>query len=180
MHPPLHGNDVEAEIIALVAEHAGAPPDRVTLDTDLFADLGLTGTEAVRLLQAIQSRYGIDLAAFQFHRHFTGEADRPPYEGSVWTFWLWCLLGLAVLWVVEHAIFWVLGLLIGPSVSHWAVVWFTLTAVPLAVGWWHLGGKVLPGPRAWRAQRMPIRPRDLVRAAEERRWSLCVEPGPLH
>ena len=62
------------ELIVLVAEQTGVSPSRITATTRIGEDLGVDGDDASDLLTAFASRFHVDLAGFQFARHFCPEA----------------------------------------------------------------------------------------------------------
>ena len=61
-----------AEIIDLAKSHTGAKT--VTADTRLHADLGMTGDDAERFLQAFAIKYDVDMGALEWQRYFENEA----------------------------------------------------------------------------------------------------------
>lgn len=61
-----------AEIIDLAKSHTGAKV--VTADTRLHADLGMTGDDAERFLQAFAIKYDVDMGALEWQRYFENEA----------------------------------------------------------------------------------------------------------
>ena len=66
------------EVIVLVAEQTGVSPSRITATTRIGEDLGVDGDDASDLLTAFASRFHVDLAGFQFARHFGPEAGWSP------------------------------------------------------------------------------------------------------
>ena len=52
--------DVEAEILALVADKTGYPADMLALDLDLEADLGIDTVKQAEVFATIRERYGIE------------------------------------------------------------------------------------------------------------------------
>jgi len=60
-----------AEILELVKQHTGAKT--VTAETLLYRDLGVTGDDAVALLDAFTTKYGVDLSAFVWGNFFDDE-----------------------------------------------------------------------------------------------------------
>lgn len=59
------------EIIAHAKSHTGAKV--VTADTRLHADLGMTGDDAERFLQAYAIKYDVDMGALEWQRYFENE-----------------------------------------------------------------------------------------------------------
>jgi hypothetical protein len=72
-------------VIHLVAEHTGVSPYSITASTRIGEDLGVDGDDAADLLRAFASHFHVDLATFQFARHFGAEASWSPLYG------LYCL-----------------------------------------------------------------------------------------
>jgi hypothetical protein len=66
-------------VIHPVAEQTGVSPSRITASTRIGEDLGVEGDDASDLLTAFASRFHVDLAAFQFARHFGPEAGWSPF-----------------------------------------------------------------------------------------------------
>ena len=60
-----------AEIIDQAKRHTGAKT--VTAETRLYADLGMTGDDAERFLQAFAANYDIDMSALEWQRYFENE-----------------------------------------------------------------------------------------------------------
>ena len=60
-----------SEIVAQVKSHTGA--ETVTAETRLHADLGMTGNDAERFLQAFAIKYGVDMSALEWQRYFENE-----------------------------------------------------------------------------------------------------------
>ena len=67
------------EVIHLVAEQTGVSPSRITASTRIGEDLGVDGDDASDLLTAFASRFHVDLAGFEFARHFGPEAGWSPF-----------------------------------------------------------------------------------------------------
>lgn len=66
-------------VIELVAEQTGVSPSRITAATRIGEDLGVDGDDASDLLTEFASRFQVDLAGFQFSRHFGPEAGWSPF-----------------------------------------------------------------------------------------------------
>jgi acyl carrier protein len=73
-------------VIELVAEQTGVSPSRISAATRIGEDLGVDGDDAADLLTEFASRFHVDLAGFQFPRHFGPEAGWSPFYA------LYCLL----------------------------------------------------------------------------------------
>ena len=67
------------DVIHLVAEQTGVSPSLITASTRIGEDLGVDGDDASDLLMAFASRFHVDLAGFQFARHFGPEAGWCPF-----------------------------------------------------------------------------------------------------
>jgi hypothetical protein len=63
--------DALSEIIAEAKSHTGAKT--VTAETRLHADLGMTGDDAERFLQAFAIKYDVDMSALEWQRYFENE-----------------------------------------------------------------------------------------------------------
>jgi acyl carrier protein len=72
-------------VIQLVAEQTGVTTSRITVATRIAQDLGVDGDSATDLLTAFAARFHVDLAAFEFSRHFGPEAGGNPF------YYLYCL-----------------------------------------------------------------------------------------
>ena len=54
------GEDVVAQVVALVAEQTGYPPELLDLDLDLEADLGIDTVKQAELFAQVRETYGIE------------------------------------------------------------------------------------------------------------------------
>jgi acyl carrier protein len=128
------------EVRALIVEQANVLPERVTPETRLLHDLGIDGDDAVELLLAFEQRFGVDLAALQFGRHFGPEGIPLSCLVQIWA-WMAVLL-FAVLW--------------------WPPAAALLLAFALTYEWrrW----------RRREGSMHPLHVRDLVEAASAGRW----------
>jgi acyl carrier protein len=66
-------------VIELVAEQTGVSPSRITATTRIGEDLGVDGDDASDLITAFATRFQVDIAAFNFSRHFGPEAGFSPF-----------------------------------------------------------------------------------------------------
>lgn len=66
------------EVILLIAEETGVQPSRINAATRISEDLRVEGDDASDLLTAFASRFHVDLAEFQFDRHFGPEMGWNP------------------------------------------------------------------------------------------------------
>ena len=69
---------LELRLIAFVSRELGVTPDRVRLETSLEDDLGATGEDAAEFMDLYATEFGVDLAGFEFDRHFDGEGAGNP------------------------------------------------------------------------------------------------------
>ncbi len=58
--PPAAGEDLVAQVVALVAEQTGYPPELLDLDLDLEADLGIDTVKQAELFAQVRETYGIE------------------------------------------------------------------------------------------------------------------------
>ena len=65
--------DHEQWVINMIAKMTGLPHDRISPDSRLNHDLGMTGDDAAEFLSAYSEAFGVDMSAFRFSDHFTGE-----------------------------------------------------------------------------------------------------------
>jgi len=70
--------EVLQAVIHLVAEQTGVAPSSITSSTRIAEDLGVDGDDASDLFSAFASRFHVDLADFDFTRHFGPEAGWSP------------------------------------------------------------------------------------------------------
>ena len=75
---------MKKRIIAIVAHNRGVQPSKLSMQTDLYKDLRLTGDDVDDLFAQLQSRMEIDFSDFQFGRHFTDEGLWPFPTGQTW------------------------------------------------------------------------------------------------
>jgi acyl carrier protein len=68
------------EVIQLVAEYSGVAESSITASTRLGEDLGVDGDDASDLIAAFASRFHVDIAVFDFSRHFGPEAGFSPFS----------------------------------------------------------------------------------------------------
>jgi acyl carrier protein len=67
----------------------GDRPERVSLKSDLFADLGIDGDDAVEVFQRIEEKFEIDFSLMKWERHFGPEAGFNPFVLLLpsWRWW---------------------------------------------------------------------------------------------
>ena len=76
MNPP-PVTELFPAVARLVAHETGYPLSQITPETTLFGDLGVDGDDASFLLATFAREFHVDLAEFQFDRHFGGEGLWP-------------------------------------------------------------------------------------------------------
>ena len=73
-------------LLDLISNTIGADRNRLADGTSLFHDLGVDGLDGADLLDAIGTRYGIDMSDVDWSRYFGPERPYNPL------YHLWCLL----------------------------------------------------------------------------------------
>jgi Protein of unknown function (DUF1493) len=72
---------MDAELLrrvsVMVAEFAGYPLERLSADSVLEADVGITGDDAGEFMEGYSREFQIDLSGFEFHRHFDAGGWNP-------------------------------------------------------------------------------------------------------
>jgi hypothetical protein len=85
--------DPSGDILSLVRhllwELHGDRPERVSLESDLFADLGIDGDDAAEVFQAIKERFEVDFSTMEWTRHFGPEAGFCPLALLFPSWWRW-------------------------------------------------------------------------------------------
>lgn len=71
-------NENYARIRDFVAKHLAVKSDKLHVETRLAEDLGLTGADAEEFLEAFSEEFGVDMAGFEFGKHFGPEATFDP------------------------------------------------------------------------------------------------------
>jgi hypothetical protein len=69
--------DLLRRVTVMVAEFAGYPLERLSADSALEADVGITGDDAGEFIEAYSHEFQIDLSGFEFYRHFGAEGWNP-------------------------------------------------------------------------------------------------------
>ena len=67
----------------------GDRPERVTLKSDLFSDLGIDGDDAVEVFQKIKEEFEVDFSSMHWDRHFGPEAGFNPFALLLPSWWKW-------------------------------------------------------------------------------------------
>lgn len=80
-------NDLKEQVLEIVSKHTGRPPSVLSLETDLFGDLGMDGDDALDLLLHIRSEFGVDMDAVQFDKHFGPETAFNPFAVMLPSWW---------------------------------------------------------------------------------------------
>jgi hypothetical protein len=69
---------LEEQVMDFIATETLFPRDKLRSDLTLFRDLGLDGDDASDLIEAFGKRFGVDLGAFEFSKHFGPELPAFP------------------------------------------------------------------------------------------------------
>jgi hypothetical protein len=69
--------DLLRRVTVMVAEFGGYPIERLSADSVLEADVGITGDDADEFMEAYSREFQIDLSGFEFYRHFDAEGWNP-------------------------------------------------------------------------------------------------------
>ena len=69
---------LKLRLIAFVSRELGVAPERVRLETSIEDDLGATGEDAAEFMDLYATEFDVDLAGFEFDRHFDGEGAGNP------------------------------------------------------------------------------------------------------
>ncbi len=75
--------------MAVLHELHGDDPSRVTPSTDLLADLGIDGNDAVEIFESLADRFGVDFSDIRWDRHFGPEAGFNPLALLLPSWWRW-------------------------------------------------------------------------------------------
>src|SRR5947207_1741609 len=76
--------DLEKWIIKLISDQTGVNADQISIETRLNQDLGINGDDADELLSLYAEAFGVNMNAFEFHRHFQDE----PHLSNFWRWWI--------------------------------------------------------------------------------------------
>lgn len=60
-------------LLNTIAEETSYPRKKLTLDTIIQYDIGTEGDDAVELFERISRDFNVDMAGFDFHKHFYNE-----------------------------------------------------------------------------------------------------------
>jgi hypothetical protein len=164
-------SEADEEIFTLVAKATGVPRTRLSVDTDLYGDLGVTGDDASELLATLAGEKAVDLSAMKFGRHFTGEAI---FSHGKWLHHvLWTMGGIVVFVCVFIP---VAGAFSIPyPFPEWGEYLFFAVCAGWVLAWAYVGNLLLPSARKWRHERIPVTIQDLMTAAKEKRWPINYE-----
>lgn len=75
---------LRGRLLAVIADETGVSPVRLTDDTTLAEDLGVSGYDGADLLEAIGREFGLDLAVIDWAEYFGEEMSVDPLQ-SIWT-----------------------------------------------------------------------------------------------
>jgi hypothetical protein len=76
-------DDFERRIIILLSKVTGVPPDKLDRTSRLLRDCGLDGDDAAEFLKAYSAEFHVDLANFDFAKHFGSEAGFDPVTWAI-------------------------------------------------------------------------------------------------
>lgn len=79
-------NQIEKQVIELLADQTGYPQERITMDTSIIDDLGVAGDDADELFQAFDERFGTNSQRIDYLRFFGHEGVYP------WTIFVWLFI----------------------------------------------------------------------------------------
>ena len=67
--------ELYSRIVAFVSETTGIRAERIHATTRVQHDCGVTGDDAVELMSKFSEQFSVDLAEFEFDRHFGPESS---------------------------------------------------------------------------------------------------------
>ena len=76
--------NLESRVKAFVARESGTEPERLTLGTTIFGDLGTDGADGWELIEAFGKEFEVDLAGFDPSKHFGPEQGCSPFTIVIW------------------------------------------------------------------------------------------------
>ena len=76
-------------IVALLVEELGCSPGKLSMDTDLFGDLGVDGADAEELFEQIEKRYEVNFDGIDWDRHFGPEGSFNPISWIMPSYYRW-------------------------------------------------------------------------------------------
>ncbi len=166
----MNGNSdsLEERVFTRIAEMTRAPRDALSRSTDLYQDLGVTGSEARTLLAALAEEFEIDLSGVRFYRHFDSAGFSLSSPNVLWT-----IFG-AVLFAITSV----------PAASYlterfdlpdWGNYLLIALFVPLVLVWMQAGSLIFPRPSDLSSERIPVTIQDLISAAKEKKWPINYE-----
>jgi acyl carrier protein len=101
-------SDAQArDVVAFVVRQVGCNPERVTPQSRILEDLGVDGTDAADLMDEFGKKFGVDLATFQFSRHFGPEVI-PLSAGAKFLAFI-CAAALSTVYLPWTAVLWVVA-----------------------------------------------------------------------
>jgi len=81
-------DDIAKQVKQLLWDVCRLRPEKIRLSSRLEEDLGITGLDAVELLETFSQKFDVDLSGFEFYKHFGPEFLGPeflfmPYSKSL-------------------------------------------------------------------------------------------------
>ena len=76
-------------VFALVGMQTAARREKLSLETDLFGDLGVDGDDAHELLSIVADEFGVNMDTLKFERHFGPESWFNPFALLFPSWWRW-------------------------------------------------------------------------------------------
>ena len=83
------GDELKERVFMMVATQTGHRRAELSLQTNVFRDLGVDGDDAEDLLIGFSKEFDVDLKRLQFSRHFGPEAPFNPIALLMPRWWRW-------------------------------------------------------------------------------------------
>lgn len=75
-------HQLEKDIKEFISQLTSIQIEKITDDKDLDNDLGVAGDDAWELIEEFSEKFNVDLASFEFSKHFTSEGFPPLHEND--------------------------------------------------------------------------------------------------
>lgn len=69
-------NSLEVQVFTFVSRQTSFPMSKITLNTDIFLEVGLDGDDAYEFMDTFGHEFGVDLSNFDFDLYFGPEGFR--------------------------------------------------------------------------------------------------------